>query len=410
MKNKPLSILFSIIVAFTLWLYVITVISPESTAEFPNVAVQLDGESILLERGLMLISDTTPTAKVTLNGNRSDLININSGNLTLIADLTKITEPGVHSLTYTVNPPGDMAVSVENREPKTVSVTVAERISNPVPVVIEYTGTLPEGFIMDKGNELLSTDTVTVAGPREVVEQIDHALVTVSCDDRTESFVENLVYTLCDGEGNPLDVSLITTDVKEIRLEVRVSRFKIIPLTLKVTAGGGATEDTTRIDVDPLQIIVSGSDTALENLTELVLGTVNLADITEDTQKEYTITLPEGIKNESGVETALVTVSFPELRKKDFTITNIRTINVTEGMEAQLMTQKLTVTVRGPSEQVDRLRAEDISVVLDLQGVVNADTVVPTITFGDSFPDLGVVGKPTVSVTVAVPATEPTEG
>lgn len=409
MKSKPLSILFSIIIAFTLWLYVITVISPESTAEFHNVSVQLDGESILLEKGLMLISDTTPTAKVTLNGNRSDLININSGNLTLIADLSKITEAGEHSLTYTVNPPGDMAVSVENREPKTVTVTVAERISTPVPVVIEYTGTLPEGFIMDKGNELLSTDTVTVAGPKEVVEMIDHASITVSCDDRTESFVENLVYTLCDAEGNPLDVSLVTTDVKEIRLEVKVSRFKAIPLTLKVTDGGGATGDTTQIDIEPQQISVSGSDTALENLTELVLGTVNLADITEDTQKEYTITLPEGIKNESGVEIAAVKISFPALSKKEFTITDIRIVNVAEGMEAQLMTQKLTVTVRGPKEQVNRLKAEDISVVLDLEGVVNADTVVPAITFGENFPDLGVVGKPTVSVTVAVPETEPTE-
>jgi len=88
MKRKPLMILFSLCIAFTLWLYVITVVSPESTEEYHNVPIAFSGESVLTEKGLMLIAETTPTAKVTLFGNRSDLVNINAGNLTLVADLS----------------------------------------------------------------------------------------------------------------------------------------------------------------------------------------------------------------------------------------------------------------------------------------------------------------------------------
>ena len=101
-------------------------------------------------------------------------------------------------------------------------------------------------------------------------------------------------------------------------------------------------------------------------------------------------------------------INFPELSKKDFTITSIKTINVAEGMVAELLTKQLTITVRGPKEQVEALRVEDISVVLDLTDLVNSNTVVPDITFGESYPDLGVLGKPTVSVTVSEP-TEPEE-
>lgn len=411
MKRKSLMVLFSLTIAFTLWLYVITVVSPESTEEYHNVAVAFSGESILTEKGLMLISESIPTAKVTLVGNRSDLVNINAGNLTLLADLSKISEPGEHKLSYTVTPPGNMSVSVENREPKTITVKVVEKLTAKVPVQINYTGTLPESYIMDKGSESLSATEVTVTGPREVVELIKQAVIEINCDGRTETVVEDLRYKLCDENGEPLDVSLVTTDVEQIHLEVRVSRVKTIPLRLNVNSGGGATEETSSIRIDPEEITISGNDIALEGLDELVLGTVNLGDLTTAEKREYDIAsiLPEGIRNESGITTAVAEISFPDLTKKDFTITDIQTINVAQGMEATLVTKQLTITVRGPKEQVLALTTADITAVLDLTDVANTDTLVPTITFADKFPDLGVLGKPTVTVTVAVPETQPDE-
>lgn len=408
MKSKPLSILLSIVIAFTLWLYVTSVVSPEYTDDIHNVPVALEGESILTEKGLMLLTDEVPLVTVTLTGYRSDIVNINAGNLTAVADLTKISEPGTHNLVYSVTPPGDMSsVTVQGREPSTVTVVVAERSTAKIPVQVNYTGTLPEGFIMDKENAVLDHTEINVTGPKEVVEQIHHASIEINCDGRTESIAESQRFVLCDAEGTPLDVSLITAEVEEIRLEVRVSRVKTIPLVLTVNNGGGATDKTASIVIDPAEISISGSDTALEKLNELNLGTVNLAEILDAEEREFNIVLPEGIKNETGVTTAKVSISFPELSKKDFTVTNIQTANVAEGMEAQLLTKQLVITVRGPKEQVNSLKPEDISVVLDLTDVVNTDTLVPTITFGESYPDLGVVGKPTVSVTVAVPETVP---
>ena len=328
MNKKPVRILLSVFLAFSLWLYVITVVSPESSQDYQNVPISFSGESILTEKGLMLIMDDVPTAKVILMGNRSDLVNINPSNLTLLADLSKISEPGEHRLSYTVTPPGNMSVSVENREPRTITVRVVEKLTDRVPVQINYTGTLPENYIMDKGSETLSAGEVVVSGPREVVEQIAKAVIEINCDGRTETVVEDLRYKLCDENGEPLDVSLVTTDVEQIHLEVRVSRVKNIPLRLNVNPGGGATEETSSIVVEPREITISGNDIALENLEELVLGTINLGDITAAEQREYDINalLPDGIRNESGLTTALVDISFPDLIQKDFTITDIRTM------------------------------------------------------------------------------------
>ena len=408
MKSKPMMILFSVAVAFTLWLYVITTVSPDSTKEILGVDVVLDGESILAEKNLMLVSDTVPTIRVNLEGNRSDLVNVEADDLIVVADLAKIKSAGTHQLTYDISVSGNGVVQVLSSQPEKVSVQVVEKLSTKVPVKILYTGSVPEGYLMDRENAVLSVDEVSVEGPKDVVERISYAAVEINCDGRTETIVESQRFKLCDEAGNPLDVSKVLTKEEEIRVEVRVAAVKKIPLDLTVHDGGGATRDSSSIVFDPAEITVSGSEAALSNLETLVLGTVNLADITAATEKTYEIVLPEGIRNESGLTTALVKISFPKLSKREFTITNFKILNVAEGMEAELLTKQLVITVRGPKAQVDNLRLEEIVVELDLEGILNSDTISPRITFGEHSPDVGVLGKPTVAVTVAEPSTEET--
>ena len=408
MRSKPVLFLCAFVVAFTLWLYVITTVSPDSTKEVLGVNVVLDGESILAENNLMLVSDTLPTIRVNLEGNRSDLVNVEANDITAVADLAKIKTAGTHQLSYIVSTPSTGVMQVVSTKPETVTVQVVEKLNTKVPVKVNYIGSVPEGYLMDRENAVLSVEEVTVEGPKEVVEKIDHAAVEINCDGRTETIVENQRFKLCDAEGEPLDVSRVLTKEEEVRVEVRVAAVKKISLDLTVNDGGGATRDSSSIVIDPAEITVSGSETALENLETLILGTINLADITAATERTYEITLPEGIRNESGLTTASAKISFPKLSKREFTITNFKIINVAEGMEAELLTKQLVITVRGPKSQVDNLRPEEIVVELDLEGVLNSDTISPQITFGENSPDVGVLGKPTVSVTVAEPSTEET--
>lgn len=411
-KKKRTYLLLSLVIAFFLWVYVTSVVNPEWQDTFRSVSVTLDGENILAEKNLMVLMDYEPTAAVRLEGNRTDLVNINRNNLSLVADLTKITEPGEYYLSYSVVPPADISgdVAIVQRDPDKILVKVVESASKPVPVQIVYTGTMPQNYIMDKGNEVLDHTEITVSGPKEVVDKIHHAAITVDCEDRTESFVEHYRYSLRDEAGNAVDAQWITTKVEQIRLEVKVSALKKIPLRITVHAGGGATEDNSEILIDPTQISVSGSDAALAALTELNLGTVNLGEITENTTLEFPIVLPENIKNESNLTKATVSISFPELSKKEITVTNIQTENVPQGMEAELLTKQLTVTVRGPKAQLETIKPEHIIVTLDLTGISGTDTLTPSITFADGYEDVGTVGKYTISVTVAEPAqTQPTQ-
>ena len=50
MKTNAIRILLAIVIAFALWMYVITVVSPNSEDTFYNIPVNLRGESILNDR------------------------------------------------------------------------------------------------------------------------------------------------------------------------------------------------------------------------------------------------------------------------------------------------------------------------------------------------------------------------
>lgn len=368
MKNKIVTALLSVVIAFALWLYVITVVSPNSDKTYTNIPVTLQSEVVLQERGLMITTAELPDVTLQLEGNRADLDKLNSSNITIAVDVSRIGTPGKHSLSYTPGFPGDIAnnaITVLSRSPDTIIIEVENRISKNVPVDIHYTGTLSEDYMADKDNKVLDYETVNITGPESVVDQIAMARIEVDMDGRVESINEQFEYTLCNEKGEPVDAALVTTDAEVITLNLRIVRVKQLELTVNVIDGGGATKDTSAITIEPKIIRVSGSDNLLEGLENLELGTINLGEMQEDGVLTFPIKLPEGVTNETGVMEATVEVKFPDLDKKTLTVKDLKAINVPAGMAVDMITQMLEIQLRGPKEIIKDITAENITVEVD---------------------------------------------
>ena len=84
----------------------------------------------------------------------------------------------------------------------------------------------------------------------------------------------------------------------------------------------------------------------------------------------YTINLPDGITNQTGVNEATVSIQFSGLSIREYTVANIQAINVPEGMEVEIINANLTVRVRGASGQISQLTGDDITVVVDFSNAV----------------------------------------
>ena len=406
MKSKIGPLLLSVMLAVGLWMYVITTVSPNSKATISNVEVDFEGESWLLEnRNLMITDGMDTTVDLELSGNRSDLNKLNRSNVTLKVDLTRIYEAGETELSFTPGYPSEVspsAITVDSRNPASIKLTVEKRLTREIPVNVVFTGAVPEGFIADTESFELDYPVVNIKGPASVVELIEQARIEVDMEERTESLSESYRFTLCDKDGNPVEVELVTTDVAEVHLDVKVQRFQEIPLKLNVVYGGGATEGYTRYEIKPKSIRVSGSEAVLADLTEIVLGTVNFAEMRENTQMTFPINLPEGVTNLTGITEATVDISFVGLSIKEYTIEKITVVNVPDGMTYELMSEVVKVTLRGPVALINQIEPEDIVVTVDLTGKeIGASTVKANIAVkGDNFTPVGALGPHTVSVTL----------
>jgi YbbR domain-containing protein len=198
----------------------------------------------------------------------------------------------------------------------------------------------------------------------------------------------------------PVDAVWITTNVSEVKVYLPIVMVKQVPLAVTLVDGGGATADTTKLVIDPAQISISGSETALEALDELNLGIIDLSQITQDQELTFEINLPEGVTNVSNLPTATVRISFPRLATREFTVSSFEQVNLAYGMKWETLTKQLTITVRGLKDQVQKLDPADIAVRLDLRGVENTSAVEPDILFPAGYESLGVLGSYSVSVQV----------
>lgn len=402
-RNKLGSFLLAMAISLGLWLYVVNYINTTHEQTLYNVPVGLEGKSILTaDRGLMLLSEDTYRVNITVSGSRQDVSKINAGNIQVVANLSKIEEPGEHKLNYDVIYPGDVpsgAVKAK-RDPDWITVVVARKKTKEIPVTVTYEGDVPADYIKDTAALELDHTYVEITGPEEVVDQIDHAAIAINCNGRTESIYESFRYVLQDQHNEPVDAGFITTNVSEVRVYLPVVMVKKIPLTVTLVDGGGATGDTTKLSFEPSHITISGGETALAAMEELNLGIIELAQLTKDQDLTFDITLPEGVTNISNLPTATVSISFPKLATREFTITEFEQVNLAAGMKWESLTKQLTITVRGLKSEVQRLNAADIIARVDLNGVENTSAVEPDIIFPKSYESLGVLGSYSVSVQV----------
>ncbi|MBE6923498.1 MAG: hypothetical protein E7465_10085 [Ruminococcaceae bacterium] len=412
MKNKLMSAALSLLIAFGLWMYVITEVSPGSEWTYNDVPVKMEGETVLKERGLIITGISSTNVDLTLSGNRSDLNELNSSNITLKADMTKIYDPGTHKIGYDITYPGNVASNAFNRVnqyPDSIVVTVEKLIINKeIPVNIIYQGKATDGYVVRRADVMMDNEVILVTGPESVVNQITQAIINIDLDGQTESISQNYRFTLCNSDGEGVDSEMITVNTEEVHVDLTIHRKKQVDLVVTLVPGGGATDADVEIALSTESIWISGSDIALEQVGDTInLGTINLADYENNTKLTFTIPVYEGVTNDSGETEVEVAVRFEGLMTKEIVIEEFRTIGVPEGYEAQIITEKLTVKVRGPYELVNKLTARDIIATVDFTGEEAGDaTMRVNIEFTEKFGALGILGKPSVTTSLQPIETE----
>ena len=397
-KHKILSFLLALMVSIGMWVYAVTVVNPDDTKTITDVKVSFIGTAELAGRKLMLTGGEQQRITVEISGRRSDLKELNSTSLEVVADLKNIDAAGEYELSWILDPPSTVAsgdISVVSSSASRIQVAVSERMEKPeVPVKVRNQVTPAQGFLCDP--VILSAETVSISGPAQEVSRIARAIVSVSEENASETVMQDVSCRFVDQDGNEVALSeYVTVSQPEIRVTVPVLPYKQVALKYELIPGGGATADDTNVTISPEYIIVTGTQDALAaQPDEIVIKTFDLAQIAESKSWSVTPELAPGVTNRASSPSVRISLEFVGLTTKRFTIRCSDIIRVDTLESRAFAEQNVMITVRGRTDLLNALNYGDILVTADMEKDYDPNTMTVTLNIEISNGAVGVIGGP----------------
>ena len=399
--NKILWMIVSLLLSFLAWAYISSTEDTSVERIFTGVPVVFQGaEELRSSRGLIITDASADSVTVKVSGSRASIGNLHAADLTAVVDVSGISQVRDMTVSYTVRFPDNVnmsGVEVHSKTPETIEFSVVQENSKTVEVKGVFTGSVAEGFTVDP--IVVEPASVTLYGPASELDQIDSACVYIDRQNVSATIGPlNSEFVLLDADGSTIRPASVTSSQTSVTVTVPVLMNKELALKVNLVEGSGATADNTVVEIEPKTIQVAGSTATLENLNQIVIGTVDLTDFAETTTITFPITLDNNIRNLTGTTEATVTVTVTGMETKKFTVTNI---TITGGA-GELQTTQKEIVVRGTAEDLANITEDRIRIVADLTEYAGATGTieVPARVYVDGFEKAGAVGDYTVSVTL----------
>lgn len=372
--KKLVFMLISLLAAIVLWLYVVTIVSPESTITVSAIPISIDGTMVLEERGLIVTAQDVAMLNMNLSASRVNLTKLNAESIRVNADASRIRAPGKFALTCSVTFPDTVRsseVDILRKSVDSVTITVERLDRKTVPIELDWTGKVREGYLLEAESAVLEPDSVTVYGPESDVSRIAKAVVNYDVSDLVDTTVEILPVVFLDENGETVELSGHTVvSPPEASMTIPVVRSKKITLAVDLKEGGGVTAENAEVTLDVETIRVKGAAQVIDALDDtLVLGTIDLASVTNGEELSFDLVLPVGVTNVGGEEEIKAKVRLFGVTTDEISVSDIRLINEPAGYHTELSTRTVRVKVRGSTEEIREIKsnpANGIYIQVDL--------------------------------------------
>jgi YbbR domain-containing protein len=323
-------------------------------------------------------------------------------------DLSGITQGGTYDVPVqvtSVNP----EIQILEVTPDIVTVQLDPLITKIVPVEIER-GEVPDGLKV--GTETATPSTVTVSGPKTIVDQVVAARADVVIQSSGIDIDEDVALIPVDAVGDarsPADVAPTTA-----RISIRVfsePETRTLPVSPVVTGTPAAGYEIDEILVEPSTVLVEGDADPLAALARVDTDPVSVSGLSETETFDTELALPEGIEAVDSVPVQ-ITVSFrPVTESRSYTV-GLQVAGAEPGLTYTPNASSVLLSVAGNPAALDTLSAESTLAQLDVAGLEPGTYDVPVTAELPAGVTLVAVSPPTVSVTVTAavvpsPATSP---
>lgn len=409
-SQKRFVVALSLVIAFTFWMIITIDQNPTRQKTLSSISINVDvSSSAAGNLGLDVVNkDYAKYATVTVEGPNYIVSSLKSGDISVVADLSDITEPGTKSVALKAQREGSTSgYSFISVSPATIELTfdyfqTREFVVEPKADGIKAVS----GLIVDTPIiNSLPESKISVRGPKNEVDLIEKVVATVNKSeilDASKSFDANLV--LYDVNGNVLDNKNFEFSAEDLKVTVPICKQKT--LTVKPTFINETIEGVGKTLVKKLsvnKVTVLGPAEVVDKLEYAELTAIDLTNVNQNNRIfEVSLALPDGVRSVDNIANVTVELGVAGYKTKNIAIpaSSITFKNLNSSLSANVTSNELILTFCGQQRYLNNLTNKNIQVWVDLSGkTAGTYTVTPLIKLNSNSP-LWQVGSVTVTVEI----------
>lgn len=407
-KNNLGLKIMAVLFAVFLWWTVVNIDDPVQSQTY-QVEVQIKNPQVVTNAGKSYqIDDSLKTVKVTVKARRKVLDEIKASDITATADLLEMeTVSGIVPIRIEIK---GFDYEEATANPRNIQITTEDTDKRTFPIQVATTGSVQDGYILDKENTAAVPQSIAISGPKSSLGRITRVVAKVdvselSADSQLQAEViyydsaDNIVpkdslSSNCDKNGVMVDVKLLKT--KEVEIRFDTSEIIVADAYL-----------FKELEVEPQKITIAGTIDKLATVTNIMVGSEALKQDNISSNVETVINieeyLPDGIQladEDSG--NIVVRILLEEAGTKTILLP-VRSIKVNGTPEGFDVTygpeQEVSLKFSGPTEVLESLTSEKIIASINLAEYTKEGTYDIPVQIIDAPEQCEYIGDATVQIT-----------
>ena len=214
---KLISVLFSII----LWLVGNSIGNPTISRTFSDVKVVLENTDVITDSGRVyeVLDNSDVISRVTIRGPRSIISSMTESNIVATADVSNISSLDTVSVDLTTNIYQDQITGIVLSS-DTVKLNIENKRTKTMALGTKISGEVSDGYIV--GDITTDQNLVRISGPESVVNSVSKAVAEIMVTDFTSDISTSAEVRLYDADGNVVNDSGITQNIKSVNVQVSI--------------------------------------------------------------------------------------------------------------------------------------------------------------------------------------------
>ena len=409
--NKKIVTVFSIVIAFVIWLSVVMGQTPTIERTITGIPVVIDtAGTMAAQLGLQEVSGAgNTTVKIKVSGPAYVVSGLDAEDIQVKAVLPEIRQSGTYNNVELAAVKGGGDYSVISITPATLNLKfdtvvtltydnndddLAHNIDISAPGISAETN-------YERGTPA-TRDIVTITGPNEEISKIARVEARISDKEVlkiSKTYTTKIV--LYSADGTELDKTPYSISNETVEVSVPILKSKMVDVVANFTNAPSGSADFLKYSLSVKRVTLKGPAETVDKIYNLALASLDFSKISlKSNSFDMSFTLPSGVEIQENIEAVTLKIDTSNLAEKTYTVSNISLINNANNYKVSLNGSIKNVKMCGIKSQISALKADNLYAEVDLTDIPTGNHTVTVAIKASNGSTVWQVGSYQASITV----------